>query len=286
MRRGLFLSIFVAAVILVVGCSGPKTDTSETAAPNLITFSRIDRASGLSSGKGTTVAILDWQFDLTGKEANKYINPTSIVPGEEIGKLKPWHGEWMAETVHQIAPDAKIIPIKARGLKSGSYEESLIRGIHFAADQGAEVVTSSMGPLKHSELLHAAVDYAEQRGTIFVDVHPEYLVGDDQETRLCDPGECNAKIIHAGIVSVPDHPTSPEPNRDIYVWPYDLEAKYKDGWGYSNGPPVIAGVIALMKSVNPNLTPQDVRRIIVDTAFMREGFRVLDAEAAVRAALE
>ncbi len=49
---------------------------------------------------------------------------------------------------------------------------------------------------------------------------------------------------------------------------------------------VIAGVIALMKSVNPNLTPQDVRRIIVDTAFMREGFRVLDAEAAVRAALE
>jgi hypothetical protein len=143
-----------------------------------------------------------------------------------------------------------------------------------------------MGPLKHSELLHAAVDYAEQRGTIFVDVHPEYLVGDDLETRLCDPGECNAKIIHAGIVSVPDHPTSPEPSRDIYVWPYDLDAKYEDGWGYSNGPPVIAGVIALMKSVNPNLTPQDVRRIIVDTAFMREGFRVLDAEAAVRAALE
>jgi len=279
-------SILVTVVIFAVGCSGSKKDTAETSEPNLITFSRIDRAWELSSGMGTKVAILDWQFDLRGKEAKKYINPTSMVPGEEIGNLKPWHGEWMAEIVHLIAPDAKIIPIKARGLRSAGYEEYLIRGIRFAADEGAVAVTSSMGPLEHSESLMSAIDYAEERGTIFVNVHPEYLVGEDHKRRLCDTGECNAKIVHTGVVSVPDHPTDPEPNRDIYVWPYDLDAKYEDGWGYSNGPPTVAGVIALMRSANPNLTPQDVRRIIVDTAFTWEGFKVLDAEAAVRVALE
>jgi subtilisin family serine protease len=285
-RDRLSIVALTAVVLLAMDCGDTKKDSQKAAEPNLITFSRIDRAWEFCRGKGTRVAILDWQFDLRGKKATKYIRPTSMVPGEGVGKLKPWHGEWMAEIVHLVAPDAKIIPIKARGLRSDEYEEYLIRGIRFAADEGAAAVTSSMGPLSHSESLMSAIDYAEARGTIFVNVHPEYLVGEDQKRRLCDVGECNAKIIHTGIVSVPDHPTSPEPNRDIYVWPYDPDAKYEDGWGYSNGPPTVAGVIALMRSANPNLTPQDTRRIIVNTAFTWEGFKVLDAEAAVKAALE
>ena len=209
-----------------------------------------------------------------------------MVPGEEIGKLKPWHGEWMAEIVHRIAPGAKIIPIKARGLGSNDYQEYVIQGIRFAADQGAVAVTSSMGPLKQTVSLKSAIDYAEAHGTVFVDVHPEYIIGEDGKPRLCASGECIEEIIHPGIVSVPDHPTKPDPNRDIYVWPYDLEAKYEDGWGYSNGPPIVAGVIALMCRANPTLTPQDIRRIILETASVREGFPVLDAEAAVRTSLE
>jgi subtilisin family serine protease len=47
----------------------------------------------------------------------------------------------------------------------------------------------------------------------------------------------------------------------------------------------VAGVIALMKSANPRLSPAQLRRLLVQTAFEREGFRVLDAEAAVTAAM-
>jgi hypothetical protein len=37
-----------------------------------------------------------------------------------------------------------------------------------------------------------------------------------------------------------------------------------------------------MKSVNPNLTPEDIRNIIVKTAYIWQSFKVLDAEAAVK----
>lgn len=50
---------------------------------------------------------------------------------------------------------------------------------------------------------------------------------------------------------------SPDAAPDIYVWPYDLEPHFEDGWGYSNGPPTIAGAIALLKAANPALTGSD-----------------------------
>jgi len=128
-----------------------------------------------------------------------------------------------------------------------------------------------MGPVTQCEQLQAAIDYAEQKGTIFVNVHPESKAK-----------EYDKRIIHSGIVSVPRHPASPDPYRDIYAWPYQENPVYKDGWGYSNGPPIVAGVIALMKSANPKLTPGQIRSIIYKTARMKDGFRVLDAEAALK----
>jgi len=278
------MGFLAVGLSITFGCQRTKDPLAEVGEHNLLTFSRIDRARELATGKGATVAILDWQFDLRGDAAEKYINPTSLVPGEPIGQLKPWHGEWMAEIVHEIARGARIMPIKARGMETDSYEEHVIQGIRLAADQGAAAVTSSMGPLRLTDALVSAIESAESLGTIFINVHPEYVIGADGKRRLCGTGECDPRIIHTGVVSVPEHPTAPEPNRDVYVWPYDLQPKYKDGWGYSNGPPIVAGVIALMREADPELTPAETRRIIASTTRDWKGFPVLNAEAAVKAA--
>jgi len=275
-------TVLLIGTILLGSCSNRK-DYSGDGEPNLITFSRIHEAWELSTGRGVKVAILDWQFDMSGKEAEKYVNAVSMVPDDEIGDLKPWHGEWMAEIVHTIAPEAAIIPIRARRFADRHYEEYAIAGIRYAADHGAAVVTNSMGELHQSDDLLAAIDYAETRGTIFVDVHPEIVQEEDQR-KYCGVGQCDERIIHTGIVSVPDHPARPKENRDLYTWPYDLEAHWKDGWGYSNGPPTVAGVIALMVSVNENLSPGEIRRILIETADMHDGFNVLNAYRAVSSA--
>lgn len=257
---------------------------------NFIKFSRIDKAWKYTKGKDAKVAILDWLFDVGPEALKKYLNPTSLIPEEPIGSEEPWHGEWMAEIVHLIAPEAKIIPIRARrsqtkkeklGSKGQTYEPYLIKGICFAANQGVVAISNSMGPVKHSDTLRAAIDYAEEKGAVFINVHPEYLVYTEDNYKECDSDIIDKRIIHPGLVSVPQYPVEPEPNRDIYVWPYQINPKFRDGWGYSNGPPIVAGVIALMKSVNPNLTPVEVRNIIIKTAYIWQGFRVLDAEAAV-----
>lgn len=276
----------LAILSLCAGCRGSENKSPEKTAGDFRTFSNIDKALKYSDGIGTTVAVIDWQFDLNGKAAEKYVHPTSMVPGENIGELEPWHGEWMAQIVHQTAPQAKIIPINARSLATRKYQEYLIQGIRFAADQGAVAVSSSMGPLKQCRELDDAVAYAEDHGTIFIDVHPEYVEEDTGKGRPCRRGECDSRILHTGIVSVPAHPTEPDSNRDIYTWPYDLDAKFQDGWGYSNAPPIVAGVIALIKSANPSLTTREVRSIIIETSLLKDGFRILDGEAAVKAALE
>jgi len=278
--------IYYLAFILVMTSAVTRNNhhhhvSNKSPKETFMTFSNIENAQRITKGSGSVIAIMDWCFDLKGKELKKYIYPKSFIEGEETGKLKPWHGEWMAEIVHTIAPEAKIIPIQTRGQKV-SYQEYVSSAIIYAADHGSVAVTSSMGPLIYTKEISEAIDYAESKGTIFIDVHPEIKIAENgqKEYFLRDP-----RIIHTGIVPVPAYPVEPDSLRNVYTWPYDIDPRYKDGWGYSNGPPIVAGVIALMKSVNPEITPNIIREILYSTSIVRNGFKVLDAEAAVKAVL-
>jgi len=252
---------------------------------DLLTFSRIQQAQALSRGAGVTVAVIDWQFDPKGSASSSYVSAASMVPGEKMGTLKPWHGAWMVDIVHKVAPEARIIPIIGRSLKGGGYQDALVQGIRYAAEHGAVAVSSSMGTVNQTDALRDAIAFAESRGTVFVNVHPENVSGTREKFTPCAVDACDARIVHAGIVSVPEHPTNPHPARLVYTWPYDLDAKYEDGWGYSNAPPIVLGTIALMKSANPRLSPAQLRELLRETSTAREGFPVLNAEAAVRGAV-
>jgi hypothetical protein len=136
-----------------------------------------------------------------------------------------------------------------------------------------------MGPIRDSRMLREAIEYAEKKGTVFINVHPvrgNWPWGAEAVAR---------KIISTGLASVTRHRAKPNKARDIYVWPYSLTPTWGDGWGYSDGPPIVAGVVALMKSANPALTPGEIKEILVQTGSMKIGFRVLDAEAAVKEAV-
>ena len=101
-----------------------KEDKPTSCKENFITFSRINKAWKYTKGKDTKVAILDWLFDVSPEALKKYLNPTSLIPGEPIGSGEPWHGEWMAEIVHHIAPEAKIIPIRISAKVNDIYHSS------------------------------------------------------------------------------------------------------------------------------------------------------------------
>ena len=269
----------------------PSNDTT------YINFHKVDKAWKYSKGDNVKIAILDWLFDMSPEAAKKYVDPISLVPGQPLGELKPWHGAWMAEIVNNIAPKAKIIPIRARPKSKKSdnnspvdrpYEKYIIEGIKYAADHDAAAVTSSMGPLRQTPELTDAINYAKKKGTVFIDVHPEYKDFKNGKVVFCDSTELNPLIIHPGIVSVPAHPYTKKAEmwRDFYTWPYDIDPVFRDGWGFSNGPPIVAGIVALMKSVNPKLSVEEIKNILIKTSEPENGFNVIDAEAAVKRAIE
>jgi hypothetical protein len=276
-RMGAIITTFIVAPIWKEHVAASQAELKSRT--NFITFSKIDKAQSYSRGEGTKVAVCDWLFDLRGGEASKKdLNPTSMIPGQPVGDEEPWHGEWMSELVYQTTPACKIIPIRAR-TENDDYQQYLIKGIRFAADQGAVAVTSSLGNLTFTKELRQAIDYAEAKGTLFINVHPIRNFARGRE-------EMDEKSICTGLVAVPWHPAWPDARRNVYVWPYALTPTYKDGWGYSDGPPIIAGVVALMKSANPALTPRELKAIILKTAVTNDGFRVLDAEAALQVAIQ
>ena len=157
--RGLALAMAMVIGLLTAGVAVIWWSESRLKARvNFITFSRIDQAQKLSTGEGVKVAICDWLFAMRGPATNKYVEAASMIPGESVGADKPWHGEWMAELVHQTAPGCKIIPIRAKLTTEKDRRRYLVKGIRYAADHGAVAVTSSMGPLTLTEELKEAVD--------------------------------------------------------------------------------------------------------------------------------
>lgn len=286
-RRGVFLArSFVAASVLLaagVACTTEKAPPRPPGNTTILFFSAVEDAWVYSRGRGVTVAVVDWQFDPDGRASDLYVSPASMIPGQRIGELEPWHGAWMVDIVHAVAPEASVMPIIGRSLRKG-YAEALPAAIRYAADHGATVVTSSMGPARDNQELRDAVEYARAKSCVFVNVHPEVVIGDDGRKRYCRRGECPETIIHAGVVAVPAHPVKPDDARDVYVWPYDLDSVYRDGWGFSNAPPAVGGVIALMKGANPSLTSEAIKRLLIESADMKDGFRVVNAAKAVAAA--
>jgi hypothetical protein len=278
------LAVAVSLVLAAAsGCTTKDVPPRPAGDTTILSFSGVEEAWGHSKGRGVTVAVVDWQFASGGMASDFYVSPGTMIPGERIGDLKRWHGSWMVDIVHAVAPEASIMPIIGRSLKEG-YAEALPAAIRYAADHGATVVTSSMGPVRDNQELRAAVEYARARSCVFVDVHPEVVTDETGKERRCRRGECSEGVIHAGIVAVPAHPVKPDDARDVYVWPYDLDSAYEDGWGFSNGPPAVGGVVALMKGTNPSLSPETIKRLLVESGEMRDGFRVVNARKAVEAA--
>lgn len=261
---------------------------------NFLTFSKINEAHKLSLGYGTKVAVLDWCFDMSKKASAKYVDQISLVPNNPLGELKLWHGSWMVNIIHRIAPKTKIMPIRVRPkTKTDNFQKNteelqkyIVKGIIYAADHGAVAVTNSTGPVKNSLALNNAIKYAEKKGCIFVDVHPEYTSWLNGRSIYANKNELSKLIIHTGAFPSPKYPAKPDPKRNIYTWGYEINPVFKDGYGYSNAPPIVGGVIALMKSANQNLTPEQIRNIIYTTAMDIDGFQVLNAEAAVKMSKE
>ncbi|HJZ63033.1 MAG TPA: S8 family serine peptidase [Candidatus Acidoferrum sp.] len=115
----------------------PNTNTSNIARVNQSTAAVLDQS---------TAAVLDG-------------NPQYAAFG---------HGTIVLGVIHLVAPRANLLPLKAFNSSGNGFLSDILRGVYFAVQNGASVISMSFDFKTSSTEFNNAVDFARQNGLICV----------------------------------------------------------------------------------------------------------------------
>ncbi len=205
--------------------------------------------------------------------------------GSHVGGLTSSH-------IFGVAKSSKILPIKVLNAAGGGDVGSVIAGIYYATDNGARVINASLQRLNNEEnALARAVEYAHSKGVVFVsssgnDALDLSLPGND-----IYPGELDvANVINVGATGSDNQITSysnfgseqvhvAAPGGDQTEPIYSLATlnahnqNFVGSGGTSMAAPIVSGIVALVLSINPNLSPEEVKEILLRSGTEDEGLR-------------
>ena len=171
-----------------------------------------------------------------------------------------------------VSPGARIMPLKVldgSGVPSGVLAtDEIIEAIYYAADNGARVISMSLGSPFESSTEQDAIDYAHGQGVVLV-----AAAGNDGDETTYYPANCE-NVIGAGATNNLDEKASfSNHNASVDVtapgW-YVYSTTKSGGYGYGSGTsaatPMVAGTAALIFSFDPSLTASQVEQVIEDNA--------------------
>jgi subtilisin family serine protease len=167
-----------------------------------------------------------------------------------------------------VAWNNPIVPLRVTDTSGYGYYSMMANAIIYAADRGIRIVNLSFGGTSSSLTLQNAIDYAWNKGTMVF-----ASAGNSNVSTLTYPAACNHAIAVAATDSADNKSsfsnygtwiTLAAPGSSIYT-----TAKgggYASVSGTSFSSPITAGVAALILSVNPLLTAQQVVDILKGSA--------------------
>jgi hypothetical protein len=174
------------------------------------------------------------------------------------------HGTMTAGIVHLVAPQAKIMPLKAFAADGTGYVSNIIRATYFAVQNGGKVLSMSFSFSPSSNEMATAINYANKKGLICV-----ASVGNSGQDVLVYPAALSNVM---GVASTTDYDTpSNFTNYGSDVWvaapgegvvstyPYGT---YAAGWGTSFSAPFVSGTAALLVNVSTNVNQQTAAQAI------------------------
>jgi subtilisin family serine protease len=162
------------------------------------------------------------------------------------------HGTMTSGIVHLVAPQAKILPLKAFQASGNGYESDILSAIYYATNHGAKVINMSFDFTSYSKELENAVNYATAHGVICV-----AAAGNSGEQTKVYPGALKNVIDVASTgdndirSSFTNYGAPPvwiaAPGEGVMTtYPF---ATYAAGWGTSFSAPLVSGTSALLVSL-------------------------------------
>lgn len=246
------------------------------------------------------VAVLDTGIDASHNNLKQNVdeslgrNFTSDDPSDTMDRLG--HGTHVAGTIAAsgsltgVMQKATVFPVKVLGDDGYGSEYWTMKGIVYAADQGADVINMSLGGGPASEAEENACNYAVSKGTVIVAAS-----GNEGWDNVSYPAAYDSVIAvgSVGREKVKSYFTNfgkglelMAPGENIYsTTPNNSEGINS---GTSMASPHVAGVAGLMRAVAPDASVKDIRAALSDTAekigdAYEYGNGLVDSEAAVKA---
>lgn len=257
-----------------------------------------------STGQGITVAVVDTGVEYTHSELrnNIWVNTREIAGNGidddgngYIDDVRGWnffdhnnnpmdlngHGTHVAGTIAAsnngvgvtgVAYNARIMALRALGADGSGDVNAIASAVRYAVNNGAKVINLSLGGAA-STVLRDAVEYATKQGAFVVmaagnsggssPISPANLA--DRWGIAVGATDSTNKLTsfsnRAGA-SVLNYVVAPGAN----VFSLGLNNTYVGMSGTSMATPHVAGVAALMLSANSNLLPDQMARILAETA--------------------
>lgn len=130
----------------------------------------------LSTGKGVKVAVIDTGCDLYHDDIkNNLIQGINIIDPNKDPIDGNGHGTHVSSTIAAennglgmvgVSPDSKIMPIKALNDDGNGNINNIINGIIWAVNNGADIITMSLGSPQSSQRLQESICFAESKGIV------------------------------------------------------------------------------------------------------------------------
>jgi thermitase len=239
-------------------------------------------AWGISTGSpSVTVAILD-----TGVMANtpdlsgRLLAPLSGTGSAPLDGTTNHHGTWVASVAGMGINNGiggagvgnfTILPVTVTNTAGGNMSDWIAEGIRLAADNGAKVINISQRTVSYS-LLNEAAAYARNKGAL------TFVAAGNDNRRIAMTDYANLVFVSGTDASDQRWSEGTEgstwgpfvdlsaPANDIVVADPTLGSGYGLGHGTSFAAPLAAGAAALLWSIDPSLTPDEVLAILYETA--------------------
>jgi thermitase len=275
--------------IPTVSYSEPNYIYLQNEIPNDLLYSRyqwnlpaIDTEAGwtLSRGKkGVAIAVIDSGIDLDHPDlVHRLQKGYNVLADNAIPEDDNGHGTHVAgiiasqpnnrEGVAGITWFNPIMPIKALNSEGYGTSFDVAKAIHWAVDHGAKVINLSLGNYQPSTMLEEAIRYAYDRDVVLIAAS-----GNDSTAQPSFPA-AYPEVISVGAVD-PDLSFAHYSNYGTYL---DVVApgtniastfsqhRYAALSGTSMAAPHVTALAGLIRSLNPHLTNDDVKQIIIKTA--------------------